>query len=87
MVKNPPASLGDAGDTGSIPGSARSLEEEMTTHSCPDNSMGREVWLANVHGAAKSQTTATEHTVTTAHHHADFSGDKDKPYRCFTLRE
>ena len=30
MVKNPPA---DAGDMGSIPGSGRSPEEEMATHS------------------------------------------------------
>ena len=30
MVKNPPAG---AGDLGSIPGSGRSLEEEMATHS------------------------------------------------------
>ena len=30
VVKNPPA---NAGDTGSIPGSERSLEEEMATHS------------------------------------------------------
>ena len=31
--KNLPASAGDAGDTGSIPGSGRSLKKEMTTHS------------------------------------------------------
>ena len=30
VVKNPPA---NAGDTGSIPGSGRSLEEERATHS------------------------------------------------------
>ena len=30
VVKNPPASIGDAG---SIPGSGRSLEKEMATHS------------------------------------------------------
>ena len=33
VVKNPPANAGDAGDVSSIPGSGRSLEEEMTTHS------------------------------------------------------
>ena len=32
-VKNPPANAGDARDVGSIPGSGRSLEEEMATHS------------------------------------------------------
>ena len=31
--KNPPASAGDAKDTGSIPELGRSLEEEMATHS------------------------------------------------------
>ena len=30
MVKNPPA---NAGDAGSIPGSGRSLKQEMATHS------------------------------------------------------
>ena len=34
-VKNLPAHAGEAGDTGSIPGSGRSpLEKEMATHSC-----------------------------------------------------
>ena len=33
MVKNPPASVGAAGDVGSIPGSGRALEKEMATHS------------------------------------------------------
>ena len=33
VVKNPPASAGGVGDTGSIPGSGRSPEEEMATHS------------------------------------------------------
>ena len=32
MVKNLPANAGDTGDVGSIPGSGRSLEEEMATH-------------------------------------------------------
>ena len=31
MVKNPPANAGDVGDTGSVPGSGRSLEKEMET--------------------------------------------------------
>ena len=34
MVKNLPANAEDARDTGSTPGSGRSLEEEMATHSC-----------------------------------------------------
>ena len=32
MAKNPPASAGDVRDVGSIPGSGRSLEEGMATH-------------------------------------------------------
>ena len=33
MVKNLPAKAGDTEDKGSTPGSGRSLEEEMATHS------------------------------------------------------
>ena len=33
MVKNPPANAGDAGEVGSIPGSRKSPEGEMATHS------------------------------------------------------
>ena len=33
QVKNLPANAGDTGDVGSIPGSGRSPEEEMATHS------------------------------------------------------
>ena len=33
VVKNPPANAGDTEDWGLIPGSGRSLEEEMATHS------------------------------------------------------
>ena len=33
MVRNPSANAGDARDVSSIPGSGRSLEKEMTTHS------------------------------------------------------
>ena len=33
MVKNPPANAVDSGDAGLIPGSGRSLEKEMATHS------------------------------------------------------
>ena len=33
MVRNPPANAGDKRDAGSIPGSGRSLEEGMATHS------------------------------------------------------
>ena len=33
MVKTPPTSAGDDGDSGLIPGLGRSLEKEMATHS------------------------------------------------------
>ena len=33
MVKSQPANVGDAEDMGSVSGSGRSLEDEMTTHS------------------------------------------------------
>ena len=59
MVKNPPASAGDAGDLGLIPGLGRSPGEEngnLLQYSCLENSMSRGAWLATVHGAAKRQT-------------------------------
>jgi len=33
VVKNPPASAEDGGDTGSIPGLGRSSSKDITTHS------------------------------------------------------
>ena len=48
----------NAVDPGSIPGSGRSLEESMATHSsfsCLENPMDREAWRAAVYGGAKSQ--------------------------------
>ena len=45
MVKNPPASAGDAGDVGSIPGSGRSPGEgngNPLRYSCLKNAMDRE---------------------------------------------
>ena len=46
VVKNPPANTGDIGDSGSIPGSGRSLEEGMATHqySCLENPKDRGAW-------------------------------------------
>ena len=43
VVKNPPASAGDIRDAGSIPGSGRSPEEGMATHSSglPGDSHGQ----------------------------------------------
>ena len=59
MVKNPPASTGDAGDVGSIPGSARSPGEgngNPLQYSCLGNTMDREAWQATVHGVPKRWT-------------------------------
>ena len=59
MVKNPPASAGDAETSGSVPSWGRALEKEMATHSSVlawDNSMDRGAWWAMVLGVTKSQT-------------------------------
>ena len=59
VVKNPPASAGDAGDTSSIPGSGRSPGEgngNPLQCSCLENPMEGGAWQATVHGVAKSRT-------------------------------
>ena len=59
VVKNLPASAGDAGDSGLIPGSGRSPREGNgypLQCSCLENPMDRGAWWATVHGVAKSQT-------------------------------
>ena len=59
VVKNLPANAGDARDRSSIPGSGRSLGEEMATHSniCAwKNPMDRGIWQGIVHGATEGQT-------------------------------
>ena len=56
VIKNLPASAGDAG---SIPGLGRSPREGNDNpflYSCLENSMDRRAWWATVHGVAKSQT-------------------------------
>ena len=62
------ASACNAGDLGSIPGSGRSLEKEMTTHSsilsCLENPMDGGAWWATVHGIAKSRTQLSDFTFT-----------------------
>ena len=64
LLKNPPANAGDTRDTGSLPGSGRSLgggNGNPPQYSCLDNPMDRGAWWATVHGVAKSQTEVTEH--------------------------
>ena len=59
VVKNLPASKGDAIDAGSIPGPGRSLGEGNDNplwYSCLKNSMDRGVWQARVHRVTKSWT-------------------------------
>ena len=59
VVKNPPTSTGDTGDTGLIPGSGRSPGEgngNPLQYSCLGNLMDRRAWQATAHGVAKSRT-------------------------------
>ena len=63
MVKNLPA---NAGDSGSIPGSGRSLgggNGNPLQYSCLGNPMDRGTWWATVHGVIKSRTRLSMHTM------------------------
>ena len=56
--KESACNAGDAGDTGSIPGSGRSPaggHGNPLQYSCPENPMDRGVWQVTVHRVAKSQ--------------------------------
>ena len=56
MVKNPPASAGDIGDVGSIPGLGRSPGGENGNplqYSYLENPMDGGAWRAAVYGVAK----------------------------------
>ena len=59
MVKDLPASAGDAGDVGLAPGREDPLEAEMATHSTPvflpGNPVDRRASRATVRGVAKSR--------------------------------
>ena len=58
-VKTPPTNAGDTETLFRSLGWEDPLEEGMATHSsifCLENSMGRGVWQATIHGAAKSRT-------------------------------
>ena len=72
VVKNLPASAGNAGDRGLIPGSGRSLgvgNGNPLQYSCLENSLDRGAWWATVHGVAKSWTWLSIHTHTHTHTH------------------
>ena len=59
-VKNPPATVGDERDSGSIPGSGRSPgggNGNPLQYSCLENPMDRGAWQATVHGVTESDTT------------------------------
>jgi len=59
LVKNPPATSGDARDTSSIPESGRSPGEgngNQLQYSCLENSMDRGAWQVTVHEVPKNQT-------------------------------
>ena len=58
-VKHPPATAGDTGDMGLIPGSGRSPEGghgNPLQYSCLENPMDRGAWQVIVHGVRRSQT-------------------------------
>ena len=59
------ASVYNAGDLGSIPGSGRSPGEgngNPLQYSCPENQMDRGAWWATVHGVSKSWTQMSDFT-------------------------
>ena len=67
VVKNPPASAGDAGDTSSISGLGRSPREGtgyLFQSFCLGNPVERRAWQATVHGVAKSRTWLSVHART-----------------------
>ena len=56
VVKNPPASVGDLRDVGSVLGSGRSPGEgygNPLQYCCLENPMGRGAWQATVHRVAR----------------------------------
>ena len=66
LVKNSPANAGDIRNLGQSLGQEDPLEKEMETHPsiiALGNPKDRRVWQARVHGAAKSWTQLSMHTL------------------------
>ena len=62
VVKNSPANVSDARDSGSIPGLERSPgvgNGNPLQYSCLKNSMDRGAWWTTVHGVTKTENTNT----------------------------
>ena len=60
MAKNPPASAGDRGDKGLIPGAGRAPgvgNGNSLQYTCLKNYTDSAAWWATVHGVADSDTT------------------------------
>ena len=67
-VKKPPANAGDVRDSGSIPGSGRSLgggHGNSFQYSHLENPMDREAWQVIAHRFAQSQTRLKRHNMHT----------------------
>ena len=65
----PPAQVGNARDTGSIPGSGRPPgggRGNPLQDSCLGNPMGRGAWWATIYGVAKSQAPLRDRALLTA---------------------
>ena len=65
VVKNPPLSIGDTGDTGLTPGLGRSSgggNDDLYQNSCLESSIDRGSWWAAVHRIAELN--MTEHLST-----------------------
>ena len=72
MVKNLPASVGDARDTALTPRLERSpgvANDKPLQYSCLGNPMDGGAWQATVHGVTKTETQLSVHAHTHTHTH------------------